>query len=313
MAVYKVPQDVEADDKLIGFLSMKQFIFVVVAVVLSFIAFRLATVSVFLVAPFVPPIAVFAILGLYQRKDQPAEVYLLAMLGFYLKPHRRIWSQDGVLETLNITALKKVSIQYSDNLSQIEVKSRLNRLSTLMDTRGWAIKNAQFQTNIVAPSADSPGDRLINPAVVASAQPSEIHASDDILDVANNPAAQNFNTMVKQIARDAHDSALAHMHSGDATPISAPVYSPGPTGIHQKVITPVSDQSYQQNDPSFPPVPTATSGTPNLPAASTMTPPTSDAILELANRRDDSLSVETIAKEAERLQSLDSDETIRLH
>src|SRR5680860_249110 len=128
MAVYKVPQDVEADDKLIGFLSMKQFIFVIVAALLSFAAFQLGRINIVLIVPFLPFIFIFGLLGLYQRKDQPAEIYLLAVLGFYLKPHRRIWNQDGILETVRITVPKKIATHYSDGLSKIQVKSSLDRL-----------------------------------------------------------------------------------------------------------------------------------------------------------------------------------------
>lgn len=312
MAVHKVPQDVEADDKLIGFLSMKQFIFVVVAALLSFVSFQLAKVNAILLVPFLPFILIFAVLGLYQRKDQPVEVYLLAMLGFYLKPHRRIWNQDGVLETVNITAPKKTKANYSDGLSKIEVKSRLNRLSTLMDTRGWAAKNSEYQTNVVVPTANIQSDRLIDPMQTATILPSEIHASDDIMDINNNPTAHNFDSMMQQVTQQTHDEALAQMHQQPAdSSVQAPNYSPAPSGIHQKIISPMSKQSYQQNDTSTPD--STTSVPQENSTASTMTPPTSDAILELANRRDDNLSVETIAKEAERIRSLDSDETISLH
>ncbi len=322
MTAHKVPQDVEADDKLIGFLSMKQFIFVVVAMLLSFAAFQFARINIILMVPFLPFIVVFATLGLYQRKDQPVEVYLLAMLGFYLKPHRRIWNQDGILEAVKITVPKKVETHFTDGLTKIEVKSRLNRLSTLMDTRGWATKNAEYQTNVVIPGAVTSSDRLINPASVMTAQPSEIHASDDIMDINNNPTAQNFDAMMTQATKHVHDDALAYMQTAStslkpqpttpATATQTPHYNPKPASMHQKIIAPVSDQSYSQNTTSAP-----TPGS-ELPASnslntSTMTPPTSDAILKLANRRDDNLSVETIAKEAERLQSLDSDKTIKLH
>ncbi len=308
MSVHKVPQDVEADDKLIAFLSMKQFIFVVMAALLTFVAFQLAQVNLFLVVPFVPFIAVFAILGLYQRKDQPVEIYLLAMLGFYLKPHQRIWNQDGVLETVNVTAPKKTTVNYTDGLSKVQVKSSLSRLSTLMDTRGWAAKNSEYQTNVVTPTVGVTSDRLISPVQTIAAQPSEIHASDDIMDVNNNPTAHNFDEMMQRAAQSARDDAVANMR----TDTEKPVYNPSPTGMHQKVLRPVKDQSYQQNaTPAKSPVS-------NVPAAavdessSTMTPPTSDVILGLANRRDDNLSVETIAKEAERMQSLESDEIITL-
>lgn len=300
MASYKVPQDVEADDKLIGFLSMKQFIFVVIAVLLSFMAFQLAKLThPFLIVPFLPFIIVFGALGLYQRKDQPAETFLLAMVGFYLKPNRRKWDQDGIMDNVKVTAPKKVVAHYSDGLSKNEVTSNLARLSQLMDTRGWVAKNAEFQTNIVVPSTGD-SDRLINLTQTSISQPQELHASDDMLDVANNPTAQNFDALMRQASQHTHDDAVAHMKYS-STITTEPHFNPAPTGMHQKVLEPVHDQSEPANEIV------------DDESSSTMTPPTPDAILELANRRDNNLSVETIAKEAERVQSLDKNKTIELH
>lgn len=253
-------------------------------------------------------------LGLYQRKDQPVEVYLLAVLGFYFKPHRRIWSQDGVMETVRITVPKKIAAHFSDGLSKIEVKSSLDRLSTLMDTRGWAAKNAVFQTNVVVPTVQISDDRLIMPVQSVPAEPSDIHGADDMLDTTNNPTAQKFDEMVEHAAQIAHQHAVEQMKEDAAQqavsakpdePVNAPNFNPYPAQIHQKILQPVTHQSYPQEDATTPNQPNSSS--------STMTPTTPDAILELANRRDDNLSVETIAKEAHRVESLENDEAISLH
>jgi multisubunit Na+/H+ antiporter MnhF subunit len=42
MAVYKVIQDIEAEDKLVGFLTLKTFIYAIIAVVLAYLNFRIA-------------------------------------------------------------------------------------------------------------------------------------------------------------------------------------------------------------------------------------------------------------------------------
>ncbi len=314
MAVHKVPQDVEADDKLIGFLSMKQFIFVVIAVMLTFAAFQIGRINILLVLPFLPFIFIFGLLGFYQRKDQPAEVYLLAVLGFYLKPHRRIWSQDGIMETVKILVPKKMAHLYSDGLSKTQVKSNLNTLSSLMDTRGWAAKNAVFQTNVVVPTAQIESDRLIAPVQAVPTEASDIHDADDMLDITNNPTAHKFDEMVEQAAQIARQHAVTHMNEPDPSS-QIPNYNPYPSQMHQKVMQPVGHQSYTQEDGS---TQVTNSQQPNSESldssASTMTPPTPDAILELANKRDDNISIETIAKEAQRrMQSLDGDETISLH
>lgn len=46
MASYKVPQDVEADDKLIGPFSFRQFIYLVIVVLAGFAAWGLAQLFV---------------------------------------------------------------------------------------------------------------------------------------------------------------------------------------------------------------------------------------------------------------------------
>lgn len=309
MASYKVPQDVEADDKLIGFLSMRQFIYVVIAVLLGFVAFQAARlINPLLIIPFAPFIFVFLVLGLYQRKDQNVETYLIAMLTFYFKPHKRKWDQDGVLENVKITAPKKEVRQYSDNLTKDEVKSNLSRLSQLMDTRGWVAKNAEFQTNVVMPVIQTNSqdeDRLMTPSQYAGTEPTDIRPSDDILDEKSNPTAQHFDQLMAQAAQHVHQDAVSHMQD-PSTIRTEPHYNPAPVGIHQKILNPVSDKPIDSQA-------ITKKGTPENQDSSAMTPTTPDAILELANRRDVDLSVQTIAKEAERLTSLKDDDSISLH
>lgn len=45
MAVYKVPQDVEAEDKLLGPFSFKQFVFLMIAVAALALAFALSSLA----------------------------------------------------------------------------------------------------------------------------------------------------------------------------------------------------------------------------------------------------------------------------
>ena len=75
MGQYKVPQNVEAEDKIIGFLTLKQFIYAVIGVMsglISFLTLRKAPIVMLIVG--VPPTALFLLLGLYQRQDQPFEI-----------------------------------------------------------------------------------------------------------------------------------------------------------------------------------------------------------------------------------------------
>jgi hypothetical protein len=78
MAVYKVPQDVEAEDKLIGPFSFRQFIYLIVAALGIFMAWALSQVFIGLLILPLPIVFAFLALALPLRKDQPMETYLQA-------------------------------------------------------------------------------------------------------------------------------------------------------------------------------------------------------------------------------------------
>ena len=71
MAQYKVPQDVEADDKLLGPFTFRQFVYLLIAAALVGILiflFQLFPVLALIPLPF---IALFGVLALPIKKDQP--------------------------------------------------------------------------------------------------------------------------------------------------------------------------------------------------------------------------------------------------
>ena len=104
MATYKVIQDIEAEDKLLGPLSLRQFIYAVIVIVLGFVAFTLGQIQFLLVLPFIPPIMFFGLLAAPFGQDQSSEVWLLAKIRFMFKPRRRVWDQSGLSELVTVTA-----------------------------------------------------------------------------------------------------------------------------------------------------------------------------------------------------------------
>src|SRR5688572_13218894 len=108
MAVYKVPQDVEAEDKLVGPLSFRQFIYAGIALGGAAMGFFMFQVFPLLAIIPMPVVLLFGALALPLRKDQPMETYLLALLRFYLKPKQRIWNPDGTITYVEITVPREV-------------------------------------------------------------------------------------------------------------------------------------------------------------------------------------------------------------
>lgn len=208
MAVYKVIQDVEAEDRLLGPLTLKGFIYAGVAAVLAYLNFRLllaggpifVKIPVILLLSF--PMALFAVLALPFGREQPTEVWLLSRVRFMLKPRKRIWNQSGLSNLVTITAPKQRERHLTKNLSENEVQNRLQALASTLDSRGWAVKNSDV--NLATGSDylfDSQGgsDRLIGTSSLPQDAPVlDVRASDDILDEKNNPTAQKFDQMMKE-------------------------------------------------------------------------------------------------------------------
>lgn len=288
MSVYKVPQDVEAEDKLLGPFSFRQFVFLIIAVIGIAIAYGLSTILLPLAIIPVPIILFFGALALPLKKDQPMEVYLAAVISFMLKPKKRLWQPDGIERLVEVIAPKVEEKTYGNNYDQAEVQRRLSYLANLVDSQGWSIRGVNN------PNSSMRAD-LFN----------EGQAANDILDE-NSTTAQNINHLINQSDVRRRQEVIQKMQTGQsATPSPAQPLQPSqpdnpapatplqmnpyPT-MRQSVLNPASGRPAAS-------APAQTQPTTTPQASVNEVPP---AIIELANNRD--LSIETIAREANRIQ-----------
>lgn len=290
MSVYKVPQDVEAEDKLLGPFSFRQFVFLIIAVIGIAIAYGLSTILLPLAIIPVPIILFFGALALPLKKDQPMEVYLAAVISFMLKPKKRLWQPDGIERLVEVIAPKVEEKNYGNNYDQAEVQRRLSYLANLVDSQGWSIRGVNN------PNSSMRAD-LFN----------EGQAANDILDE-NSTTAQNINHLINQSDVRRRQEVIQKMQTGQsATPPPAQPPQPSqpdnpapatplqmnpyPT-MRQSILNPISRQSATPTSTPIQTQPTT------MPQSSVNE--VSPAIIELANNHD--LSIETIAREANRIQ-----------
>lgn len=288
MSVYKVPQDVEAEDKLLGPFSFRQFVFLIIAVIGIAIAYGLSTILLPLAIIPVPIILFFGALALPLKKDQPMEVYLAAVISFMLKPKKRLWQPDGIERLVEVIAPKVEEKTYGNNYDQAEVQRRLSYLANLVDSQGWSIRGVNN------PNSSMRAD-LFN----------EGQAANDILDE-NSTTAQNINHLINQSDVRRRQEVIQKMQTGQSatppptqTPQSSQPDNPTPAAplqmnpyptMRQSVLNPVSER----------PAASAPAQTQSTTTPQTSVNEVSPAIIELANNRD--LSIETIAREANRIQ-----------
>lgn len=159
MATYKVPQDVEADDKLLGPFSFRQVIYLFIVAGLGGIAYLLFGIFPLLAVLPVPPMIFLLILALPLRKEQPMETYLAAVINFYLKPSKRFWNPGQRESTIYITTPKKIEGPRIRALSEEEASHRLSFLANIVDSNGQSIKegwSGSVQDEYIAEAAATP-------------------------------------------------------------------------------------------------------------------------------------------------------------
>jgi hypothetical protein len=317
MATYKVPQDVEAEDKLIGPFSFRQFVYLIVVVLAIALAWGLAQLFIPLAVIPLPIIIFFGALALPLRKDQPMEIYLAAMVSFYLKPRKRFWDADGIESLIEITAPKIVEVERTKNISQNDAEQRFSYLAEIVDSEGWAVRGQGVQAPNTAMETDT---------YFAAQQATDLFDAD-------NSISHSFDYMIGQSDEKRHEDMMAKMQANLAAPAANPVsipvpnpyaafggptlatqpadltqlqgatpqtptYNPYPTAISQTMIQPTDDPTHQFVQP------TVTQPSSNLPPTTSETTVSPD-IMNLANNAD--LSIETIAHEANRLQQKNDD------
>lgn len=214
MGQYKVPQNVEAEDKILGPLTFRQFIYGLIGFgwgALCFYVFK-DIPAVMIIVGF-PPTLFFMLLAFYTRDGQNFESLFIAMVGFFAAPHMRIWVKENVTETFHIehAAPKQEVTQRNPEA----VKSELEKLSHLVDSRGWNRRPDPLSNGLIRPTTTA-SQRIAPPPDPTS--PSGIPRTD-MLDPTGSATAKNVTSLLNQAAADARQQAIDNM--GAAAPKSA--------------------------------------------------------------------------------------------
>ena len=318
MAVYKVPQDVEADDKLIGPFSFRQFIYLIIVAVAGFVGYLLSKIFIGLFVLVLPIIFLFGAIALPLRKEQPMETYLVAVIRFLTKPRVRMWSPEGAMTMVTITAPKLVEKHLTKDIGGDEAEKRLAYLAQIADTRGWAARGVtranESMSDIVLAEAAATKDMFDDDTSIS-------RSFDQLISETDAQRRQQVVTQFQQgtLQPSTNDIGSLSLYGDDGTD---PDYNPYPASMHQRVIMPASatpapapqapvqaqpmatPQAQPQSAPqTYAPAPRQTQpAPPPVPAV-----PSPD-IMRLANTND--LSISALAHEAHRLASKDDGEVV---
>jgi PrgI family protein len=203
MGQYKVPQNVEAEDHILGALTFRQFIFAMIGfgwAAICFAIFRKIPAVMILLG--FPPTLLLMLLAFYTRDGQNFEQILIAMVGFFAASRKRYWVKEEITETYRVEPAKHIAEVTQRNPD--EVMGELEKLSTLIDSRGWN-KPPDIATSQIVPATKHEDRIVAPPAPHAPEEP-----KTDMLD-AKSPLAQNLSELLQNAAEDVREEAMNQM------------------------------------------------------------------------------------------------------
>ena len=218
MAEHKVPQDVEADDKLLGPFSFRQFVYLMIAAAAGFLAFLLGGVSIPLAFIPAPICLFFLIIALPLRKDQPTEIYMAALIKYYFKPRVRMWQADGEQPLVEISNPTTDDTPRTKDLAGDEVSRRLSFLASLSDTQGWSTRGINAPVNNTNLTDEFAGDAINAQDVMEDSELS--NSIDNLLDKSERQVRQNA---IDQMNRAVQQQQSQQAAATPFQPISATV------------------------------------------------------------------------------------------
>lgn len=217
MGQYKVPQNVETEDKILGPLSVKQFIYVIIGVLWAFLMWRIFSSFILLAVVFALPVTgFFILLGFGRREGVPFEDYVVAFIRYLILPRKRQWIKDDSKEV--IVRDEKPQKQPDFNGKNVST-GELKRLANIIDTRG-NYKDPSISLPEENNTANSYAQRIIGPAqvggVVAASNagvisPQAATTNDDVLDI-NNPRQTQVSQMLQSAEEQVKQAAVQQMN-----------------------------------------------------------------------------------------------------
>lgn len=132
---FKVPQHIEMEDKIIGPLTMKQFVNLLIGGMITYAIIK--TYNPLLIAFVGVPIGLLTLaIAFIKVQDQPFPQFLLSLILFMVKPKERTWHKDWHIEGKTNTVVQKTKVVTATSEEKHIGKAELKDLSTILDTRG---------------------------------------------------------------------------------------------------------------------------------------------------------------------------------
>lgn len=131
---FRVPQNIDIEDKIIGSLTLIQFSYLLVAGALCYIFFKAFSRPLFILVSF--PVVIVAICFAFVKIQEQTFVRFLKNLFLYLgKPKQRMWHKGPAALAMEEVKEEKPKEKETPPAKKV-YKTQLEKLSQILDTSG---------------------------------------------------------------------------------------------------------------------------------------------------------------------------------
>jgi len=135
---FQVPQNIDLEDKIIGPLTLKQFIYLLVGGMLDYMWYTFFDSALFIILSL--PTTVFALAMAFAKvQDQPFPKFLGSLIIFILRPKILTWGKTQKPKIIESPDTKKEKIIHP----KMAEESQIQKLSQIIDTQGWSNQAAK--------------------------------------------------------------------------------------------------------------------------------------------------------------------------
>ncbi|MBU1131679.1 PrgI family protein [Patescibacteria group bacterium] len=134
MEQFLVPQFIDVEDKIIGPVTMRQFVLMLISILLGFLLYQLLPFIYFVVAG-VLDLAFFAIISFARVNGRPIHFFLLNFAQTFKKPNVRVWNKESFMRDIKVIS-EKAEEKIELPTKKMMTGSRLNDLTLTINTGG---------------------------------------------------------------------------------------------------------------------------------------------------------------------------------
>jgi hypothetical protein len=137
---FQVPQNIDLEDKIIGPMTLKQFLYVLAGGMLDYVCFIVFDPSAFVILA-LPITAFFVAMAFAHVQETPFPKFLQNLIIFLFVPKARIWSKDNKPVRLISRKIQKPKEPALE--PKTLPRGELDKIAQILDNRGWDKKDAK--------------------------------------------------------------------------------------------------------------------------------------------------------------------------